>query len=124
MRIFKNFIIKHTYIVWASSILIMILCIVVFYCKKIYHFSFSDEFSLLATFATSTITCISTPCYKFGKTRLVISRTWDAIERKYGNTEEAQNKFKEHHLKIASITYPIMILLFIAWCIIEIIIRR
>lgn len=122
MRIFKNFIIKHTYIALFFSILILVFCIVIAYVKfpstiEIEHITI-EEFLILFVTLSSFLTIFSIPCYKFGKTRWVISTTWNIIERKYGNTKEAQEKYKEHNLRIASILFPMSILAFIVYIII------
>lgn len=116
MKLFKMFIQKSPILALLLSVFFVIL-------SSIVTFSTIDITKVLL-FLVSLITSSRILTYRLGKTFFIIDTTWNLIEKRSCNRDEAQKKYKEHSLKVASITYPIMLLLFIAWCIIEIIIRR
>ena len=72
-------------------------------------------------FAGSLLSWSNIIGYMIGHIPFSRDTVWHSFKKKYEDEEEAEEKYKEHTLKVASITYPIMILLFIAWVIIEIV---
>ena len=116
MKLFKMFIQKSPILALLLSVFFVILSSIV---------TFSTIYiTTVLLFIVSLITSSRILTYRLGKTFFIIDTTWNLIEKRSCNRDEAQKKYKEHSLKVASVTYPIMLLLFIAWCIIEIIIRR
>ena len=114
MKIFASFIQKRPKFAFVSAIIIMIVSIIAIRYAEI-------QLVVGLMFVASMLSWSNIIGYIIGHIPFSRDTMWYSVKSKYKDEEEAEEHYKERSLKIASIFYPIMILLFCIWVIIEVI---